>query len=111
MYKNFSECPKQYLYTTFSTQVLAWNSKNNLLSYCGLVDAKIRASDNHLPVLHREKERTKKLSKFLRDFQDTRDKKKEFATNNVQHKVVYTTLRTRIQFWRLFPAISRLSRS
>ena len=50
------------------------------------------------PVLHnREKERTKKLLKFLRDFQDTRDKKKEFATNNVQHKVVYTTLRTRIQ--------------
>ena len=26
------------------------DSKNNLLSYCGLVDAKIRASDNHLPV-------------------------------------------------------------
>ena len=49
-------------------------------------------------LLHnREKERTKKLLKFLRDFQDTRDKKKEFATNNVQQKVVYTTLRTRIQ--------------
>ena len=27
------------------------NSINNLLSYCGLVDAKIRASDKDLPVL------------------------------------------------------------
>ena len=26
------------------------DSKNNMLSYCGLVDAKIRASCNHLPV-------------------------------------------------------------
>ena len=26
------------------------DSMNNLLSYCGLVDAKIRASDNYLPV-------------------------------------------------------------
>jgi hypothetical protein len=25
---------------------------NNLLSYCGLFDAKIRASDKDLPVLH-----------------------------------------------------------
>ena len=54
-------------------------------------------SKQSLVLLHREKERTKKLLKFLRDYQDTRDKKKEFATNNVQHKVVYTTLRTRIQ--------------
>ena len=68
-------------------------------------------SKQSLVLLHREKEITKKLLKFLRDFQDTRDKKKEFATNNVQHKVVYTKLRTRIQFWRLFPAISQLSRS
>ena len=29
---------------------LSGNSINNLLSYCGLVDAKIRASDNHLPI-------------------------------------------------------------
>ena len=28
----------------------ACNSMNNLLSYCGLVDAKIRASDKDLPV-------------------------------------------------------------
>jgi hypothetical protein len=26
------------------------NSMNNLLSYCGLIDAKIRASDKDLPV-------------------------------------------------------------
>ena len=26
------------------------NSMNNLLSYCGLVDARISASDKHLPV-------------------------------------------------------------
>ena len=29
---------------------LSGNSINNLLSYCGLVDAKIRASDKDLPV-------------------------------------------------------------
>ena len=28
-----------------------WNSMNNMLSYCGLVDAKIRAPDKDLPVL------------------------------------------------------------
>ena len=28
------------------------NSINNLLSYCGLVDARIKASDKDLPVLH-----------------------------------------------------------
>ena len=27
------------------------NSMNNLLSYCGLIDAKIRASDKDLPVI------------------------------------------------------------
>ena len=44
-------------YTTCSPQVelgifMYWtfNSVNNLLSYCGLVDAKIRASDKDLPV-------------------------------------------------------------
>ena len=31
------------------------NSKNNRLSYCGLVDAKIRASDKDLPVLFVQK--------------------------------------------------------
>ena len=28
------------------------NSMNNLLSYCGLVDARISASEKDLPVLH-----------------------------------------------------------
>ena len=45
---NCSECQtkKQFVYATCSEQ-----SMNNLLSYCGLVDAKIRASDKDLPVL------------------------------------------------------------
>ena len=34
----------------FSCIELIHNSMNNLLSYCGLVDAKIRASDKDLPV-------------------------------------------------------------
>ena len=48
--KNCSECQKQFLYTTCSSLVWAWNfhvstywtcnSMNNLLSYCGLFDAK-----------------------------------------------------------------------
>ena len=46
---------KQFVYTTCSELgiFMYWtgDSKNNLLSYCGLVDAKIRASVNHLPVL------------------------------------------------------------
>ena len=50
VYKNCSECKKQFLYTTCSPQVWACNSMNNLVSYCGLVDAKIRASDKDLPV-------------------------------------------------------------
>ena len=46
VYKNCSECQKQFLYTT-----CFFNSMNNLSSYCGLVDAKIiRASDKDLPV-------------------------------------------------------------
>ena len=41
---------------------------NNLLSYCGLVDAKMRASDNYLPVLNRYliKERKKNKKKMVR---------------------------------------------
>ena len=42
VYKNCSECQKQFLYTTCSM--------NNLSSYCRLVDAKIRASDKDLAV-------------------------------------------------------------
>ena len=46
---------EQFMYTTCSELgiFMYWtcNSMNNLLSYCGLVDAKIRASDKDLPVL------------------------------------------------------------
>ena len=46
---------KQLVYTTCSElgNFMYWtvDSMNNLLSYCVLVDAKIRASDNYLPVL------------------------------------------------------------
>jgi hypothetical protein len=45
---------KQFLYTTCSELgiFIYWscNSRNNLSSYCGLVNAKIRASDKDLPV-------------------------------------------------------------
>ena len=45
---------KQYMYTTCSELgiFMHWtgDSVNNLLSYCGLVDAKIRASDKDVPV-------------------------------------------------------------
>ena len=30
----------------------SWNSMNNLLSYCGLTDARIRASEKDLPVIN-----------------------------------------------------------
>ena len=56
VYINCSECQNknQFVYTTCSERALFmyWtcNSMNNLLSYCGLVDAKIRASDIDLPV-------------------------------------------------------------
>ena len=53
-------CQKQFLYTTCSPPrfelgiFMYWtcNSMNNLWSYCGLVDAKIRASDKDLPVAY-----------------------------------------------------------
>ena len=32
---------------------------NNLLSYCGLIDAKIRASDKDLPLHHKQSENPK----------------------------------------------------
>ena len=45
---------KQFLYTTWSELVFFsyWtcNSMNNLLSYCGLTDARISASKKDLPV-------------------------------------------------------------
>jgi hypothetical protein len=50
---------KQFMYTSGSPDVLSFQSSiciNNLLSYCGLVDAKIRASDIDLPVLISKKQ-------------------------------------------------------
>ena len=38
--------------TTSSEHARTGKSMNNLLSYCGLVNARIRASDKDLPVLH-----------------------------------------------------------
>ena len=50
-YKN----KEQFMYTTCSELVafMYWTGKsmNNLLSYCGLVDVRINASDKDLPVL------------------------------------------------------------
>ena len=49
---------KQFMYTTCSEIVVFMygigKSMNNLLSYCGLVDARIRASNKDLPVQHTE---------------------------------------------------------
>ena len=46
---------EQFMYTTCSELAvfMYWtgNSLNNLLSYCGLVDARISASENNIPVL------------------------------------------------------------
>jgi hypothetical protein len=58
VYINCPECQKQFLYTTCFPPCselgifvyLTCNSMNNLSSYCGLVDAKISASDKDLPV-------------------------------------------------------------
>ena len=43
----FSQCSELGIFVYWTC-----NSTNNLSSYCGLVDAKIRASDKDLPVLH-----------------------------------------------------------
>ena len=56
VYTNCSECQnkKQFVYTKCSELVvfMFWtcNSMNNLLSYCGLVDAGISSSDKDLTV-------------------------------------------------------------
>ena len=56
MYINCSECQNknQFLYTTCSELVVfmygTGKSINNLLSYCGLIDLGISASDKDLPV-------------------------------------------------------------
>ena len=40
----------QFLYTTVLSLYFSGDSMNNLLSYCGLTDSKMRASDTDLPV-------------------------------------------------------------
>ena len=55
LYKKCSECQKQFLHVLPRFELgifMYWtcNSMNNLSSHCGLVDAKIRASDKDLPV-------------------------------------------------------------
>ena len=57
VYKNCSECQKQctqHVLPRFELGFLMYwtcNSMNNLSSYCGLVDAKISASEKDLPVI------------------------------------------------------------
>ena len=46
----FYPCSLNDLCLELSCKYWTGNSMNNLLSYCGLVDAKIRASDRDLPV-------------------------------------------------------------
>ena len=51
---------EQFIYTTCSELVIfmygSGNSMNNLSSYCGLVDARIKASDKDLPVHNKKGE-------------------------------------------------------
>ena len=60
---------KQFVYTTCSElgNFMDWtgDSKNNLMSYCGLVYAKIRASDNLLLVKFIYSEKAKKFCKIF----------------------------------------------
>ena len=51
---NCSECQNKNKKTCSELGIFMYrtcNSMNNLSSYCGLVDAKIRASDKDLPVI------------------------------------------------------------
>ena len=58
VYINCSECQNknQFVYTTSSELGIfmysTGNSMNNLLSYCGLIDARISASEKDLPVIN-----------------------------------------------------------
>ena len=74
VYINCSECQnknkKQFVYTTCSELVvfMYWtgNSMDNLLSYCGLVDARISTSEKYLPVHKYESNRsTKKRHAYI----------------------------------------------
>ena len=46
-----AETLAEHVLPMFYACIFHGNSMNNLLSYCGLTDAKIRASDKDLPVL------------------------------------------------------------
>ena len=46
----FMELPWKHCQNTFCACSFHGNSMNNLLSYCGLIDVKIRTSDKDLPV-------------------------------------------------------------
>ena len=39
-----------FVHNMLSTSIFFWNSRNNLLSYCGLTDAKMRTSEKDLNV-------------------------------------------------------------
>ena len=45
-----TKAKNQFLYTTRSEFIFSGNSMNSLLSYCGLTDARVRASEKDLPV-------------------------------------------------------------
>ena len=48
----FASINPQYVLPMFCACSFHGNSMNNLFSYCGLTDAKIRASGKDLPVIH-----------------------------------------------------------
>ena len=60
---------KQFLYTTCSELVFFWvrsrKSMNNLLPYCGLIDAEISASEKDLLVLDKTLDHHQVLSKGI----------------------------------------------
>ena len=49
-YKKMGRTWAEHVLPMFCACIFHGNSMNNLLSYCGLIDAKIRASDKDLPV-------------------------------------------------------------
>ena len=60
------ETKNQFVYTTCT---VTRNSMNNLSSYCGLVDARISASDIDLPVLMKIHFKSKQTRHFMEKIQ------------------------------------------
>ena len=77
------EFPQKYKFKTCCVQILfwmskqkqkfcahvvilffSWNSMNNLLSYCGLTDARMRAAEKDLPVACAQKKRRKRRWRY-----------------------------------------------